>query len=90
MVLKLKKPLAHDYINQIVFIEAVNGDVSFEIKISKETLIEELDLDGDDSQAVIYCVTGNWSKIKDAARRKFEGRVIEDDGIFWLSGEDLR
>ena len=46
MAFELKKPQAHDYINQMISIKAVDGEVTFEVGISRETLEDFFGLDG--------------------------------------------
>ena len=92
MALELKKPQSHDFIfeKQMIFIEAVDGKVTFKIEISRETLEEIFGLDGNDSHAVDRAVTGNWEAIEAAARKKWEGRVTESGGSYRLLDQDFK
>ena len=92
MALELKKPQAHDYIgrNQMIYIEAGDGEITFNVEITRETLEEIFDLDGNDSHAVLRAVTGNWETIQAAARKRFEGRVTESGGSHRLFDQDFR
>lgn len=92
MALELKRPQSQDYIarNQMISIKAVDGDVTFEVEITRETIEEIFDLDGNDSHAVLRVVGGNWETIQAAARKRFGGRVTESGGSYRLLDQDFR
>lgn len=90
MSLELKRPQAHDYINQRISIKAVDGEITFEVEILRETLEKVFSLDGNDSHAVLRAIDRNWEAIEEAVRKKFEGRVTESSGWYRLLDQDFR
>lgn len=90
MAFELKKPQAHDYINQMISIKAVDGEVTFEVGISRETLENFFGLDGNDSHAVLRAVDKYWEAIRAAGQKRFEGRVTESGGSYQLFEQDFK
>ena len=89
MSLELTRPQAHDYIDQRVSIEAVDGEVTFKVEILRETLEKVFSFDGIDSPAVLRVIDRNWEAIEEAVRKKFEGRVTVSSGWYRLLEKDF-